>query len=132
MRLFICWKCTIINYNQREIVKFDKIEHDLQVRECYEKLKNTIEYVVYKHLKDKKFYVTSGLKYGADFLLYRDDPNFIHSEWLVYTKEYKSDISLKEIINGERISMSHKKKFLVASVDEKNQVVFYNMQWLNI
>jgi tRNA-splicing endonuclease subunit Sen34 len=83
-------------------------------------------------LKEKKFYVTSGIKYGADFLLYRDDPNFIHSEYLVYIKDSKKEINIKEIINGERISLSHKKKFLMASETDENKIKYYNLEWINI
>ncbi len=36
----------------------------------YRKLRNSIKYKIYLDLKKKGFYITTGLKYGADFLLY--------------------------------------------------------------
>ena len=130
-------KCTIIiisliQYFTRQIIKFNKFEQELEVIEHYEKFKDRIEFTIYKYFKDKNFFVTSGIKYGADFLLYKDDPNFIHSEYLVYIKDFKTDFNFKEIINGERISLSHKKKFLVASVTDDKKVKVFNLEWLNI
>lgn len=97
----------------------------------YQKHSKDNEYIVYKNLKEKNFYVTSGFKYGADFLVYRDDPNFIHSEFIVNVYDKKEEIRVKELIYGERLGVTTKKKFLCAIVDEEN-VKYINFEWLNI
>lgn len=90
------------------------------------------EYVIFKDMKEKGFYITSGFKYGADFLLYRDDPNFIHSEYLVFVYDYRKTLNIKELINAERIGVSNKKAFLAACVDDENKIKYLNFKWINI
>jgi tRNA-splicing endonuclease subunit Sen34 len=83
-------------------------------------------------LKNKGYYITSGFKYGAEFLLYQDDPNFVHSEYILYINKYNEDISVKTIIKNERISVSNKKKHLIASIDDSGDIKFFNLSWKNI
>ena len=89
-----------------------------------------MHYKVYKDLKNRGFYALLGFKYGADFLVYRDDPNFIHSEYLLFIYYKKTEINLKELISGERTSQSNKKKYLTAIVDENDNIEYYNFEWI--
>lgn len=99
----------------------------------FQKIMKSKEYVVYKDLKEKGFYVTTGFKYGADFLVYRDDPNFIHSEFMLFIYDSKKQLNVNELIIGERLGVSTKKKFLIASYDETTRTIKYlNFSWLNI
>ena len=41
------------------------------------------KYVIYKHFRDKKYTVRSGIKYGGDFMLYTGDPNTTHAAYIV-------------------------------------------------
>ena len=41
------------------------------------------KFVVYKHFRDKKYTVRSGIKYGGDFMLYTGDPNTSHAAYVV-------------------------------------------------
>ena len=86
---------------------------------------------MYKNLKDKNFYVTLGFKYGADFLVYRDDPNFIHSEFILNVYNDSEEISVKELIYGERLGVNTKKKYMIALVKE-NDITYTNFEWQNI
>jgi tRNA-splicing endonuclease subunit Sen34 len=82
-------------------------------------------------LKEKGFYLTPGFKYGSDFLVYREDPNFIHSEFLLNIKNTQDELNIQNVIRSERISVSNKKKLLMAFVD-KTKIKYLNLQWVII
>lgn len=126
------------------------IDHDT-LEEFMRKYKENLitkEYKVYKDLKEKNYFVTLGFKYGADFLVYREDPNFIHSEFILNVYESEAEVSIKELIYGERIGVTTKKKFIAAVVQEKIvgdkifcdseeeekvfNIEYLNFEWLNI
>jgi tRNA-splicing endonuclease subunit Sen34 len=97
----------------------------------HEKCQGEKEYKVYKNLKEKNFYVTLGFKYGADFLVYQDDPNFIHSEFIINVYDELQEINVKELIYGERLGVNTKKKYMIATVNENN-ISYTNFEWQNI
>ena len=41
------------------------------------------KFIIYKHFRDKKYTVRSGIKYGGDFMLYTGDPNTSHAAYVV-------------------------------------------------
>jgi len=114
----------VVNIRQEEIENFNKFLKDKSL---------SIEYKVFKDLKNRNFYVTSGFKYGSDFLVYRDDPNFIHSEYLLYVYTTKQELNLKEIITSERVSLSNRKKYMAACVNiEDDNIIYYTLEWINV
>ena len=52
-----------MNLGELEIMKNKHIEY-------FNELRESLRYKVYLDLKNKGYYITPGLKYGADFLLY--------------------------------------------------------------
>ncbi|KAL9557819.1 hypothetical protein MBANPS3_001210 [Mucor bainieri] len=93
------------------------------------------------------FYITSGIKFGGQFLLYPNDPMCVHSEYIVSVKQTKDqEVSPLEIIGMGRTATNVKKTFvLVATADQKeaaveeaedeqetqetNQMVCYSIEW---
>jgi len=59
---FDCKENLELNEQINEFKKDNKIYFD--------NLRDTIKYKIYIDLKNRGFYITTGLKYGADFLLY--------------------------------------------------------------
>ncbi len=55
-----------LNENERSEIESLKTEHKL----FFDQLRNSVKYRIYLDLKNKGFFITTGLKYGADFLLY--------------------------------------------------------------
>jgi len=43
-------------------------------------------YVTYHHFRSKGWVVKSGLKFGGDFLIYKDGPGHFHASYVVLTK----------------------------------------------
>ena len=76
-------------------------------------------FLVYKDLHNKGYYILPGSKYGVDFLGYKDDPNFVHSTYLISCKKIEENIDVKDIINNERISVGTRKILIYAFIDDK-------------
>ena len=85
----------------------------------YEKNKNDLLYLVYKDLHSKGYFILPGSKYGVDFLGYKDDPNFVHSTYLISCKKIDENIDAKDIINNERISVGTRKILIYAFVEKE-------------
>lgn len=68
-----------------------------------------IDYVVYHHFRSLGYTVRHGVKFGVDFMLYRQGPPFDHAEFVViimpnYSDEYwKSEESTVEYPGGRRM-----------------------------
>ena len=85
-------------------------------------------------------------KYGVDFLGYKDDPNFVHSTYLISCKKIDENIDVKDVINNERISVGTRKILIYAFIDdnkkEKNdekdndinniKINYINLSWTQI
>ena len=116
--------------NNTKSIIINVINKDL-LKEEYLTEKELIQYKVYKYLKNKDYYILSGIKYGTDFLIYEDDPQFVHSEYLVLISY---NISLSEefsILKCQRIAQNTKKILLVAYMEEDNTKLI-KFKWKNI
>ena len=123
--------------NKYILIDSDNLENEKNFLIEYENNKNSILYLVYKDLHSKGYYILPGNKYGVDFLGYKDDPNFVHSTYLISCKNIDEDINTKDIINNERISVGTKKILIYAFVDEnKNEndvkINYINLSWAQI
>ncbi|KAK6465299.1 hypothetical protein DFJ63DRAFT_283242 [Scheffersomyces coipomensis] len=63
----------------------------------------------YKYFKELKYFVSPGLKFGGDFVLYPSDPLRFHSHSVVKL----NSINLNDIVVGGRLSTGVKKNFVV-------------------
>ena len=80
-----------LNENERGMV-FIKNEHKL----FFDQLRNSVKYKIYLDLKNKGFYVSSGIKYGADFLLYNGNISYI-SFFSFYNGLFVKYFSISEV-----------------------------------
>jgi tRNA-intron endonuclease len=72
-------------------------------------------YRVYKDLKERKFVVKTGFKFGSDFRVYRkveSAEDLPHSEFLVLIA--RSEIAPRDLARAVRLSNSVRKKLLIA------------------
>lgn len=82
---------------------------------------------IFKDLWTKGFYITSGIKFGGDYLLYRNDPMCTHSEFIISIQN-DEDISPLEIIGMGRLATNVKKTFVLAgSIQE--MMTYYSIEW---
>lgn len=94
----------------------------------YEAVKNFEDfeekYKVYKDLKNRKFVVKTGFKFGSDFRIYRkvkSVEDLPHSEFLVLI--VKSYISPKDFARAVRLANSVRKKLIIAN---KGKYILFN------
>jgi tRNA splicing endonuclease len=66
--------------------------------------------------------------YRYNFL---DDPNFVHSEYLLYITENDREMDVDDLIRIERISVTTKKKFMIATVKD-DSIIYFNYEWIKL
>ena len=81
--------------NKHILLDSEKIEDEKNFLIEYGNNKNSILFLLYKDLHEKDYYILPGSKYGVDFLVYKDDPNFVHSTYLITCKKIMKILMLK-------------------------------------
>jgi tRNA-intron endonuclease len=74
------------------------------------------KFTVYKHFRDRKYIVRSGIKYGGDFMLYSGDPNTTHAAYVVKVM-VSDDIPWTDVNALRRVSESVAKECVLAYVN---------------
>ena len=122
--------------NKYIIINSKNVEDEKNFLIEYENNKNSIYYIVYKDLHQKDYFVLPGKKYGVDFLGYKDDPNFVHSNYLISCKKINENIDVKDVINNERVSLATLKGLIYAFVDNEKEddtkINYINISWTQI
>ncbi|MFX1326999.1 MAG: tRNA-intron lyase [Promethearchaeota archaeon] len=73
------------------------------------------KYVIYKDLRDRGYIPRPGLKFGADFVVYRLGPGLEHSLFMVHVLPHDSEISAVDMVRAGRLATSVRKKFVIAN-----------------
>lgn len=126
--------------NKHILLDSEKIEEEKNFLIEYDNNKNSILFLIYKDLHEKDYYILPGSKYGVDFLVYKDDPNFVHSTYLITCKKNNENINVKDVINNERISVGTRKILIYAFVDDEKikdnqsevKINYINLSWTQI
>ncbi|GLV42634.1 tRNA splicing endonuclease subunit 34 [Carabus blaptoides fortunei] len=92
---------------------------------------NKLKCAVYEDLWDKGYYITSGRKFGGDFLVYLGDPVSYHAVYIVKCVQGEESHNVSEIIAYGRIGTSVKKKFVLASLNSEEKVSYIALSWLD-
>lgn len=93
------------------------------------------KYKAYKHFWSSGCFLTSGAKFGADFLVYPADPSQSHSQYLLVCTDRSTQTNwpLKQLITYARMAASVKKTFLLAYVDDTcSSLKFLSINWSHI
>ena len=85
------------------------------------------KYAVYKDLRDAGLVVTTGIKFGCDFAVYRRGPGLEHAPYLVAVRKPEDTITAPDIVRAGRLATTVRKRFVLALVDEKTGAVRYLM-----
>ncbi|MHA1976179.1 MAG: tRNA-intron lyase [Candidatus Hodarchaeales archaeon] len=86
-------------------------------------------YTVYKHLRDKRYIVRPGLKFGTDFSVYRRGPGIDHAPFLVSIFPKESTIEPIDLVRAGRLATSVRKRYVIATVLSDQQIRYYVFQW---
>ena len=76
--------------------------------------KELIRYRVFKDLWHKNYYITEGIKFGSDFLVYEMDPIGVHSKFMVICREEDKELTDLQIQTYGRLGKSVRKTVLIA------------------
>ena len=82
------------------------------------------KYEIYKDLRDKRYVVRPGQKFGTDFAVYIEGPGKDHSPFLVQVFPKNSVISALDIVRAGRLATTVKKKFVIANAATLSYYVF--------
>ncbi|KAI9272881.1 tRNA intron endonuclease [Phascolomyces articulosus] len=74
-----------------------------------------LRYQVFEYLWSRQLYVTSGLKFGGDYLAYLGDPMRFHSHYIVTAKDRHESMTTLDIISMGRLATNVKKTYVIIS-----------------
>ncbi|XP_066599815.1 tRNA-splicing endonuclease subunit Sen34 [Prorops nasuta] len=92
---------------------------------CYEKLR----YKTFKDLWEKGYYITSGEKFGGDFLVYPGDPIMFHSQHIIQCSDKNEELPVFRLIGQCRISTHVRKTLVFATLSTAGDVMYQSFQW---
>ncbi len=109
----------------------EKQKKDLTPEEFFEfakKIHDKFEekYIIYEDLREKGFIPRPGLKFGADFVVYKKGPGLEHSHFIVHVHRSQSKISAIDMVRAGRLATSVRKKFVIANPLTKS---YYFFEW---
>ncbi len=89
-----------------------KIFHEI-VKKIHHKFEE--KYIIYKDLREKGYIPRPGLKFGADFVVYKKGPGLEHSLFMVHVLPHDSEITAIDMVRAGRLATSVRKKFVIAN-----------------
>ncbi|XP_075461486.1 tRNA-splicing endonuclease subunit Sen34 isoform X1 [Ascaphus truei] len=87
-----------------------------------------MRYQVFRDLWQKGYFLTTGSKFGGDFLVYPGDPMRFHAHYIAICFPYNEEIPLSDIIIAGRLGTNVKKTVLLCSTNE-GTVTYTSLQW---
>ncbi len=84
------------------------------------------KYDIYEDLRDKGYVVRPGLKFGADFAVYKKGPGLDHSPYLIQVLPKHANLTAIDIVRAGRLANSVKKKFIIANALNRT---YYGFKW---
>lgn len=88
------------------------------------------KYHVYEDLRKRGFVVRPGLKFGADFAVYRKGPGIDHSLFIVEVIAKSDEVSAIEVVRAGRLATSVRKRFVLATATERGKVRYFVFSWI--
>jgi len=86
-------------------------------------------YPLYRHLHDRGFFMTPGLRFGCQYTVYPGDPLRFHSHFLAVGTQWDEEIDLMDIVGGGRLGTGVKKGFLLGGANPAGDVRTFSVEW---
>jgi tRNA-intron endonuclease len=98
-------------------VKESKFMESMRFYEIAKSIHHKFEekYIIYKDLRERGYIPRPGLKFGADFVVYKKGPGLEHSLFMVHVLPHKSEITAIDMVRAGRLATSVRKKFVIAN-----------------
>lgn len=92
-----------------------------------------LRYKTFKDLWEKGYYITSGHKFGGDYLVYPGDPVKFHAQFIVLCCDSSSKINGSDLVPCGRMGCSTRKTFVIASKasDKDDTINYLSFEWFN-
>ncbi|KAK9883312.1 hypothetical protein WA026_001492 [Henosepilachna vigintioctopunctata] len=74
------------------------------------------KYVTYYHFRSKNWVVKPGIKFGGDFLLYKEGPPFHHASYVVLIQEENKEIDTTSLMGLHRMCETAGKELLICQI----------------
>ncbi|MFX1474274.1 MAG: tRNA-intron lyase [Promethearchaeota archaeon] len=87
------------------------------------------KYQVYEDLRNRGFIVRPGLKFGADFAVYKQGPGIDHSLFIIQVVANSDEISAIEVVRAGRLATSVRKRFVLAT-PRKGKTQYFVFSWM--
>ena len=99
-------------------------------------------YPVFAQLHSKNYFISPGLRFGCQYMVYPGDPLRFHSHFLANGYGWDEEIDLMDIVGGGRLGTGVKKSFLIggrpptgdetdanSSGDDDSQTRTWSIEW---
>ena len=98
-------------------VKADNFLTPKKFHEIAKKIHHKFEekYIIYKDLRKRGYIPRPGLKFGADYVIYKKGPGLEHSLFMVHVLPHDSEITAIDMVRAGRLATSVRKKFVIAN-----------------
>jgi len=73
------------------------------------------KFIIYQDLRQKGYIPRPGLKFGADFVVYKKGPGLEHSPFIAHVLPHDSKITAIDMVRAGRLATSVRKKFVIAN-----------------
>ncbi|MCJ1316143.1 tRNA-splicing endonuclease subunit [Xylographa vitiligo] len=79
----------------------------------------TSRYALFRHLHAHDYYMSPGLRFGCQFLVYPGDPLRFHSHFLAVSMDWDEEIDLLDLVGGGRLGTGVKKGWLIGGPEKR-------------
>lgn len=94
--------------------------------------RDMLRYLVFKDLWGKGFFLTSGAKFGGDFLVYPGDPTRYHSHYIAICRSQFDEMPCLDLVSLGRLSSNVRKTALLCALDRNRKVTYTSLTWTGI
>ncbi|XP_072947420.1 tRNA-splicing endonuclease subunit Sen34 [Epargyreus clarus] len=121
----------LVHLPTEHYIKTETKEVDLTViHPGFSNIMTFVRFAVYKNLWEKGHYITSGSKFGADFLVYPGDPVKFHATYMVKCIDSsKTFVRPANLVAFGRLAVSVNKLAVLACCDSAGHVEYQTIQW---
>lgn len=88
-----------------------------------------LRYATYKDMWEREYYISTGIKFGGDFLVYPGDPHLFHATFIVKCVEDMDSVDVHDLVCWSRIGTATKKTLVLAFFGQTGQVSYKSYQW---
>ena len=87
-------------------------------------------YPLFAHLHAKGYFLSPGLRFGCQYVVYPGDPLRFHSHFLAVAVDWDQEIELMDIVGGGRLGTGVKKGYLIGGKEpEQENVRTFSVEW---